>query len=236
MDKSYFSIANSPGMWAVCAVVFVVCAAQAIVFVKKSYRAGLAMNLHKRQLHAGMRSAAITAIGPSCSVMIGMMSLIVSLGGPMAWQRCSIVGSVQYELSAAQVGATINGTVLGAAEYGAAAWVTSFWICVLGAAGWLLIVGIFCPQFDRMKEKLIGNNLGKLSLFSSSTMVGLFAYLCSPYAVDVKNAPNLASFLGGVIIMLALSILSNRLKNKRLKEWSLGISMVAGMLCAIPFL
>ena len=107
---SYLEIANSTGMWLVCSVIIFVVIFQAAVFMRKAYKTGKEMDLSDEQMQSAMRSGAISTVGPSLAVVVAMISLIVSLGAPFAWMRLSVVGSIPYELLAAETGAVAMGT------------------------------------------------------------------------------------------------------------------------------
>lgn len=102
---SYLEIANSTGMWLVCSVIIFVVIFQAAVFMRKAYKTGKEMGLSDEQMQSAMRSGAISTVGPSLAVVVAMISLIVSLGAPFAWMRLSVVGSIPFELMAAETGA-----------------------------------------------------------------------------------------------------------------------------------
>ena len=58
-----------------------------------------------------MKSSAITSNGPSIVILSGMLSLVITVGGPMAWMRLSLIGSVMFESIACVLGAMIMGVL-----------------------------------------------------------------------------------------------------------------------------
>ena len=152
---SYLEIANSTGMWLVCSVIIFVVIFQAAVFMRKAYKTGKEMGLSDEQMQSAMRSGAISTVGPSLAVVVAMISLIVSLGAPFAWMRLSVVGSIPFELMAAETGAVAMGTSLGSSTYDVSAFATSVWTCTLGASGWLLICAFFTDKFDIVRRKAV---------------------------------------------------------------------------------
>ena len=57
-------------------------------------------------------SSAITSIGPSIVILSGLLSLLITVGGPMAWMRLSMIGSVMFESMAAGFGTSSVGVQL----------------------------------------------------------------------------------------------------------------------------
>lgn len=97
-------IANSIPMWIACGIPVILVIAQALIFAKKSYSAGKKIGLTEKQMKNAIKSSAITSIGPSIVILSGMLSLLITVGGPMAWMRLSLIGSVMFESIAAGFG------------------------------------------------------------------------------------------------------------------------------------
>lgn len=226
---SYLEIANSTGMWLVCSVIIFVVIFQAAVFMRKAYKTGKEMGLSDEQMQSAMRSGAISTVGPSLAVVVAMISLIVSLGAPFAWMRLSVVGSIPFELMAAETGAVAMGTSLGSSTYDVSAFATSVWTCTLGASGWLLICAFFTDKFDIVRRKAVGGNEALLPVLSVSAMIGAFAYFGAPYLAST------VACLSGGVSMILVNYLADKIQMPKLKEWALGIAMLCGMCMAMLF-
>ncbi len=72
----------------------------------KAYKHGVEIGLTKEKLKTAITSSAIYSVVPSFSIVIGLFSLATVLGVPWSWFRLSVVGSVTYELMAADMVAT----------------------------------------------------------------------------------------------------------------------------------
>ena len=93
----YLKIANSIPMWVAAGLAISLALFQAIIFAKKSYTTGREIGLSEKQMKSAMKSSFITSIGPSMVILTGLLSLLVTVGGPMAWMRLSFIGSVMFE-------------------------------------------------------------------------------------------------------------------------------------------
>ena len=229
---SYLKIANSLEMWIACSFIVFVLIFQTYVFMRKAYKTGASMDISKEQMHAAIRTGVISTIGPSLAVVVAMISLIVSLGAPFSWMRLSVVGSIPFELMAAETGAAAVGTSLGSDTYDEIAFATSIWTCTLGASGWLIICGLFTDKFDVLRRKAVGGNEELLPVLSVSAMIGAFAYFGTPYLLG-RGFPSTISYFTGAIAMLLVNVIANKIKMPRLKEWALGIAMFCGMCAAM---
>ena len=102
-------IANSLPMWIACGLAVGLVVVQAAVFAKNAWSAGKKMGITEKQMKSAVKSSAITSIGPSIVILSGMLSLLISVGGPMAWMRLSLIGSVMFESIAAGIGTSSVG-------------------------------------------------------------------------------------------------------------------------------
>ena len=234
--ENYLANANSPIMWAACSVMVIVALLQAAWFMRKSYHSALESGISKNTINHSIRAAAITAVGPSAANAVAMIALVGALGAPLAWHRLTVIGNITYELSAANVAAMSLGATLGGEGFTGTTLALAAWLCATGSAGYLLIVTILCPSFGKMRTKLTKvGGAGAIALLSGSSMVGLFANFTGPNLLS-GQAPTLAAVLGGGIFMAGLTVLANQKRFQWLKEWILGIAMIAGMLCSLLFI
>lgn len=228
----YLKVANSNGMWIACSMIIFIVIFQALIFMKNAYKTGLKIGLTKEQMKSSIRSGAISTIGPSIAVVVAMISLIVSLGAPFAWMRLSVIGSIPFELMAAETGAIAMGSSLGSASYDVSAFANSVWTCTLGASGWLIICALFTDKFDVLRKKVVGGNEAMLPVLSISAMIGAFAYFGAPYLAGSGMAST-SAFLSGGVVMVLVNYIADKIKMPNLKEWALGIAMFAGMSVAV---
>lgn len=225
---AYLKIANSFGMWVACSIIVLIVVWQAYIFMHNAYSTGKDMGLSEEQLKSALRCGTISTIGPALAVVVAMISLIINLGAPFAWMRLSVVGSIPYELMAAEVGANVAGTSLGSPTYDVTAFATSVWTNTLGATGWLLICALFTDKFDILRRKAVAGNEKLLPVLSVSAMIGAFAYFSAPYLAG-RGFPSTVSCLTGAAVMVIINVIAAKLKMPRLTEWALGIAMFAGM-------
>ncbi len=130
-------IANSFPMWIACGLAVLLVIAQAVIFAKHAYHAGKKMGITEEQMKKAVKSSAITSIGPSIVILSGMLSLLITVGAPMAWMRLSLIGSVMFESIAAGFGTASVGVQLGADELTPLALTMAVWTMIIGSIGWV---------------------------------------------------------------------------------------------------
>lgn len=221
-------IANSLPMWLACGGAVLLVILQAVIFAKNAYGAGQKIGLTEKQMKGAIRSSAITSIGPSIVILSGMLSLLITVGGPMAWMRLSLIGSVMFESIAAGFGTSAVGVQLGADELTPLALDMAVWTMILGSIGWVIFATISASRMDKVQNKIAGNNPAKLTAISGAAILGAFSAMSSQHLVKLNK--NSVACVLGALLMGGLVILADKKEIKWLKEWNLTIAILGGMI------
>ena len=229
----YLQIANSVPMWIAAGLAILLVLFQAFIFAKKSYATGKEIGLTEEQMKSAMKSSLITSIGPSVIILTGLLSLLVTVGGPMAWMRLSFIGSVMFELMAAGFGTAAVGVKMGIDPMTNIAFANAVWTMILGSIGWIIFATLSASKMDKVQQKVSKGDKGLIKVISVAAMLGSFGSLVSGHLVALNN--NTIAALAGGAIMLALSPLADKNNIKWLKEWALAIALFGGMFVAIAF-
>jgi hypothetical protein len=228
----YLNVANSLPMWMICSVGVFLALFQTGIFVRKALVAGKMIGLTDTQMKSAMRSSAISSVGPSLVILTGMISLLVTVGGPIAWMRLSNIGSIMFDLMAAGFGAEAMGAKLGA-EMSGTAFANVCWAMTLGAVGWLLFTGLFTHKMDNFRNTLAGGRKDLLPIVSVSAMLGAFA---QPNAGRIMACDRgTIALLVGAFVMFCLLKYAQKNKVQWIKELALTVAMFVGMCAAISF-
>lgn len=221
-------IANGIPMWIACGVPVCVVLAQAIIFLRKAYKAGGKVGLTKSQMKEAIRSGAITSIGPSVVILSGMLSLLITVGGPIAWMRLSLIGAVMFESTAANMGTSAVGVTLGVDPMTPEALTMALWTMIIGSIGWVLFATFAANRMEKVQEKISGNNTKRLTMISVAAVIGVFSAMSATHLVRMdKNS--LACVLGALIMAVMMTI-TKKYNMKRLKEWNLTIAILGAMI------
>jgi len=229
MNPEILKIANDPMLWLLCSVVVIVAVVQSILFRRIAYRAAKTLNMDEKICKKAFKVGLITAIGPSIGVFIVMVGMMSVIGGPISWQRLSVIGSAPLELSNAQVGAEIAGVTFGGADYNLKALVLSVLTLALGTQGWIWFVILFGHKLEKVRTKLGGNDTKWLILLSTAAMIGVFSKLC----VD-RMASGTGPFIAGLSGILVMMFLNKFVVPKVpfVKDYGIGIAMLGAMAIA----
>lgn len=92
MELEYLKVANNPIMWISVLPGVLLVIVQAIVLSRRAIVSGRKMGITERQFKSAIRSSALASIGPSLIIVTGMIALLSSMGGPIAWMRLAYIG------------------------------------------------------------------------------------------------------------------------------------------------
>ena len=96
---------NSPILWVLSSLMVIASVGQSLVFLRTSIQEAERIGIERQRYRAGMRSAVITAIGPSFSPVITLLSMVAVIGGPTTWMRLCDVGAARTELAVVAIAA-----------------------------------------------------------------------------------------------------------------------------------
>lgn len=219
---STMQIANGLPMWIACSIPVLLVVFQAVLFAKKAYQAGPRVGLSEKQLKTAIRSSAITSIGPSIVILSGMLSLLISVGGPMAWMRLSLIGSVMFESIAAGLGTQAVGVALGTDPMTNEALGMAVWTMILCSIGWVIFATSTANRMEKVHAKISGGDMGKLLVISVAAVIGVFCSMCGQHLVKMNKA-SVACVLGGAVMFVMIKISE---KVPALREWNLTIAIL----------
>lgn len=228
---AYLDVANSRWLWLSTLPVVSVVMLQAAIFLRRAWTDGKKIGLSDEQLKSGFRTGVISAVGPAFAVLVGMLALVATVGGPVAWMRLSVIGSVAFELPAAEIGVSQLGYSLGDEGITETAYATAVWSMTLGGTGWLLVSAFGTPHMENVRQKL-GNGREKLiPIIGASAMLGAFAYFLTGEVA--AGTPETGSVAVGGLVMLGLLRIADRRDIQWLREWALGTAMIVGLFAGV---
>ena len=168
-------------MWLACALPVAFVILQAVLFARGAYKSGKKLGLNDKQMKKAMKSSAVTSIGPSIVVLSAMLSLLVSVGGPIGWMRLSMIGSVMFESIAAGLGTSAVGVQLGTDTLTPEALGMAVWTMILCSIGWALFATFSANKMDKIEKKVSRGNTGTLTTIASCAIIGVFSAMCASH-------------------------------------------------------
>ena len=234
--ENYLSIANSGWMWFAVSIPMAVLAAQVYLLLSRSLKDGRRMGINNQQIKSAVIASTTASIGPSVSILAGMVSLMVMMGAPIAWLRLSYIGAVMYEMTSADVGAQAVGVAFEQSSMTADAFANGVWAMVLGSIGWILVSGLFTDKIDFLRTKMAGGDSKALPIITAAATLGCYCSLTfdKMYPLATENK-NIFAVIGGALTIWLISMWNKKRKAKWVSNWSATIAMVVGVIFACVF-
>lgn len=245
--NTYLSDVNSGFFYLIVAAVLLFITLMCVVFLVKSYKAGIEIGMDKQILKKTIVSSATFTLLPSISILLGVIALSGTLGVPFSWLRLSVIGALQYELNVAEIAAQslgLAGLRLDLLDINS--FVTIALVMTFGILG-----GVFCCIF--FLKKYLGKMHAKPKNsedkaeeskpgFGAYATTAMFVGLCASYIgsyIGKVFAPNDGDWMPLVVAAIAglcmavFEYFTQKKNMKVLDNFSLAASMLIAMAAAV---
>ena len=233
---------NSLPMFLIVGVVVLFICVLCVVFLVRSWRAGVAMGMDKAKLRRAITSSATFTLLPSVSILLGVIALSGSLGIPLPWIRLSVIGALHYEGNVADIAARAAGMSggLGSEPLTAPVFLTVALVMTAGIlAGCILCV--FCLKAYMKKvrgaaQKQKSGKMGFGDYMFTAMFVGLVSAYIGSYLGEWTSAGNYMPLFVAAVSAAAMGLFEYLARKKGmtwLDNFSMAGSMLVGMAAAV---
>lgn len=159
------------------------------------------------------------------TIMIAMMSI---LGGPFAWLRLSIIGTVTTEMLGAQAASQAMGVELGGPNFGIIAFACTVWVITLNTWGFFIFNLLFAHKFEGIRQAVEKYDIKLFNAVGTCVMIGAIGmFTAGQMTGDISRV--VAVVASGAIMLVLIQIAR---MCPKLNEYNLGIAMLLGMFIA----
>lgn len=106
---TYSDVMNSGLLYVLVAVALLLVTGICVIFFRKARAKAFECGVTKEEMKAIYKNTIVLTILPSLTIVVGLFSLSAVIGVPWSWFRLSVIGSVVYELMAAEIAASALG-------------------------------------------------------------------------------------------------------------------------------
>ncbi len=177
--KSFSELANSGTLYLLVIIALLFMIGLCLVFWKQSRARALELGISEETLKKIRKNALSASVIPSVAIVAGLITLSAVIGIPWAWFRLSVVGSVSYELIAAQLATSALGfsDMTQAMESGADTFGAVMLVMSTGIIAGVFINALFGKQIIGGVNKLGQNKSGFGTIVNSCFMLALMPVL-----------------------------------------------------------
>ena len=237
---------NHPILFILAGIIIAAVLGQSVFFLVKALRRSKELGMDQTKIKKTIKTAAIFTIAPAVSIVISVIALSKTLGIALPWLRLSVVGSLSYEAIAAGNALSAMGLELGKVD----ALTAQQYVNITLVMTISILVGIWLVPV--IGKKLLGG-MSKLEakdkkwseIFQNAMFIGMIAaflgFVFCDFSMLWNPVEGVAATAGlipvavmavAALVMVALGLAMR--KWKWLGDYALPISLVVGMISAIP--
>lgn len=216
----------------ICGLIFIFCLC--FVFLKKAWDQAIVLGYSKDTLKKVVKSSIVYSVVPSLSIVIALFSLSSVLGVPWSWFRLSVVGSLGYELMAAEM------SVTGAGYESLGEFISSGDISVIGTIMFVMSISIIGGNvFNTIFGKKLQGSMIKYQQKNAEWGTLAMSYFTLSMAIVflpiqlTKSSVHFATLLTSAAITLIHMIIIKRYNVKWLREFVLANTLILSMISAV---
>lgn len=241
--NQYLESVNSGIFYLIVACVLLFITVMCVVFLVKSYRAGIAIGMDKKVLKKTITASATFTLLPSISILLGVIALSGTLGVPFSWLRLSVIGALQYELNVAEIAAQSMGlSGLRLEEMSTGAFVTIAIVMTLGILGGVFCCTFFLKKYLNKMQAAPKKESGGKPGFGAHATTAMFVGLCAAYIGSYigkaipRDGSDIMPLIVAVIAAACMAVFEFFIQKKGkavLENFSLAASMLVAMALAV---
>ncbi len=243
--SDYMKNVNSGTFYLIVGCVLAFITLMCVIFLVKSYRAGIKIGMSKEVLRKTIVSSATFTLLPSVSILLGVIALSGKLGVPFSWLRLSVIGALQYELTVAETAAQALGLEGVSAVANMGDFVTIALVMTVGILGGVVCCLFFLKGYlKKINSAPKKENNGKPG-FGAFATTAMFVGLCGAYigayigeaiVGKVGMKPNVMPLVVAGISAAVMAVFEFFIQKKGckvLENFSLAASMLVAMVGAV---
>ncbi len=235
----------------VLGVIIFVCV-QALFFMKKAWARGKELGITTESLKSTVTSSAAFSIAPAIGIAVTVITLSVALGYVLPWIRLTVIGAIQYEVTAAEAALESAGVTGGIASpvTDEKIFTAIAWVMTLGSILPLLIIPIVLKKIQKSVSDVAEKNSKWMDVMTAAAFIGLISAFIGRGLAGVgssKGDPvtgemiigdgagvlSLTAIITSIGFMLAFTLLNKKLKKNWIDALAMPLSMVLAMVVVV---
>ena len=239
---------NHPALFLLAGFLVAVVLGQSVYFLIKALRRSRQIGMDQTKIRKTIKTAAVFTVAPAVSIVISVIALSKSLGIPLPWLRLSVVGSLSYEAIAAENAVSAMGLSLGKiTALSAQQFVNITLVMTISILVGIWLVPVIGKKLLSGMSSLGAKDAKWADIFQNAMFIGMISAFLGYVFCDISRLwipvegysstsglVPVCTMASSALVMVVLGLLMRKPKLKWLGDYALPISLVAGMLAAIP--
>ena len=239
---------NHPILFVLAGLLIAVVLGQSVYFLLKALRRSKQIGMDQKKIRKTIQTAAVFTIAPAVSIVISVITLSKSLGIPLPWLRLSVVGSLSYEAIAASNAVSAMGLELGKiSSLTAQQFVNITLVMTISIMMGIWLVPVIGKKLLSGMSSLENRDKKWADIFQNAMFLGMISAFVGYVFCDISRLwipvegfsrtsglIPVCVMLVSAVVMIVLGLLMRKPKLKWLGDYALPISLILGMVSAIP--
>ena len=239
---------NHPILFVLAGLLIAVVLGQSVYFLVKALRRSKQIGMDQKKIRKTIQTAAVFTIAPAVSIVISVITLSKSLGIPLPWLRLSVVGSLSYEAIAASNAVSAMGLELGKiSSLTAQQFVNITLVMTISIMMGIWLVPVIGKKLLSGMSSLENRDKKWADIFQNAMFLGMISAFVGYVFCDISRLwipvegfsrtsglIPVCVMLVSAVVMIVLGLLMRKPKLKWLGDYALPISLILGMVSAIP--
>jgi len=167
---------NHPILFIIAGLLVAVVLGQSVFFLVKALRRSKELGMDQTKIRKTIRTAAVFTIAPAVAIVISVMTLSQTLGLPLPWLRLSVVGSMSYEMVAANNALSAMGQTLGSGSaLTAQQYVNVLTVMTVSIMTGIWLVPVIGKKLQKGMTSLSSRDAKWADIFSNALFIGMIA-------------------------------------------------------------
>jgi len=227
-NAEILSIKNGSYLYIMGVLVAIFVLVQSVVFFKRAWKRGQEIGLTKEQMKSAAISSGTFSIVPSIPIVLSLLTLAAALGVPYAWTRLTVIGSMIYEVTAAEAVAAVGNINESLSVFSAAMWVMTLGI-LIGP-----IFNLFgLKKYQKSIKKIREKDPAWAEVIISALFMGLVAALGSKEIA--KGGVAMLTLFSAAVLMLVFGIIVNLTRAKWLESFAIPVSIIGALALSVLY-
>lgn len=231
--KTFAELANSGLLYALVIGGLLFMVGLCVVFLKKSHKRALELGISEETLKRIRKNTLSATVVPSIAIVAGLITLSAVIGIPWAWFRLSVVGSVSYELIAAQLATSALGfsDMTQAMSSGADTFGAVMIVMSTGIIAGVIINALFGKQIINGVNKLGKKKTGFGSIVNSCFMLAIMPVMALFQVF--QGAVSTLVLITSIAIAFGLQKIVQKTGWAWLSDFIMAFTLILGMASAV---
>ncbi len=229
---------------ALAIIAFVI--AQSLFFLIRASKRARELGIAKESVKNAITSSAVFSIAPAVGIAVTVLALSVALGYVLPWIRLSVIGSITYEVPAAEAAIEAAGLTggIGSEVTDPKVFSAVAWVMTLGSIFPLILIPIFIKKVQKSITGAVNKNAHWADIMSAAAFIGLIAAFLGRGIAGIGDAGveadgagvlSIVAIISSVLFMTVISLLNKKLSLKWLDALAMPISMALAIFVVFIF-